>query len=116
MLNGERISQLLSSGMEHPKENMIVEHSWDLFSKEEDVRLLAAHEEYGNQWTRIARESGNRHKNAIRTRIQSLKQASINHKHRERGMFPFRLDDSYWFNGGEPPSFEDFLALINPLE
>ena len=114
-MNGESISQLLSSGMEAPKPCMIVEHSWELFTKEEDERLLAAHEQHGNQWTKIALETGNRNKNAIRTRIQSLKQASINDQNRARGMFPMRLGASYWFDGSEPPSFEDFIALINPM-
>ena len=93
---------------------MVVQHAWRLFTREEDMMLLSLHDELGNRWSRIAERTEDRDKNAIRTRIQSLRQSAINAGNRERGMFPFRLGEDFWFSGAEPPLFEDFVELINP--
>ena len=112
-VNGESISQLLSSGMAAPKQEMVVEHDWCLFTPEEDERLLELHRSLGNKWTRIAELMGTRTKNQVRVRIQSLELAAKNDAHRRRGMFPFQMADAHWFFP-DPPEYEEFLALISP--
>ena len=72
-MNGESISQLLSSHLKEPTPEMIVEHNWSFFTSDEDERLLQLHDQFGNQWKRIAGMSEpERERTVIKHRIEFL--------------------------------------------
>lgn len=91
-IQGESISQLLSSHMEDPKPGMVVDHDWTLFTEEEDAALTRFHEQFGNQWKKITGLSkGHRNRNEIKQRIQFLQQSKRNKKNRTEAMSADRI-------------------------
>ena len=61
---------------------MVIQHNWELFTKEEDAQLLALHQELGNKWKRIGELSAmGRNRNEVKTRIHFLVQSKENDDH-----------------------------------
>jgi hypothetical protein len=88
-MNGESISQLLSSHLEHPKEGMIIPHDWPYFQSQEDAELLELHEENKNKWKKISEKATfGRDKNMIKHRIHFLEQYKHNEERMHRAIIP----------------------------
>ena len=111
---GGSISGILSSHMEHPKPQMIVEYDYERWSEAEDQTLLQLHARYGNAWTKIARAMPGRWSNEVKNRTKMLQMRNRNRLSLSRPIFPpihalgIPLDEPDW----RPIAIGDFIDFF----